>query len=376
MLHLAILANAANYHMRRWLPALAARGMRVSLLSFVEPSVPIPDVDFHLIERATRRFARHSLADFLLGGASARKLVKKLSPDILMGSYATNYGFLGARTRFRPFVLQTWTADVQLYPKNGWRRHVLGPMVRHAMSSADLITTDGPALREVVVEAYPDCEARTESILWGIELEHYLGLSNLRKQVRSRLGIPDDAVAITCARGLRFHDRPEISLPALLEVLDANDSVFGIVLTLGHVPDERASPSLEALRAHARCLVVDRFLDSSAVSDIWSASDFVVSIPLFDGISETLLEAMAAGCIPILSDIPPNRIIVPDSENAIFTRADSAQALAADIRMSLEQLDRLKETAVPANRKWVRENASIENAAGRLTDLLKRLVEK
>jgi glycosyltransferase involved in cell wall biosynthesis len=102
----------------------------------------------------------------------------------------------------------------------------------------------------------------------------------------------------------------------------------------------------------------------------------VVSIPLFDGISETLLEAMAAGCIPILSDIPPNRIIVPDSENAIFTRADSAQALAADIRMSLEQLDRLKETAVPANRKWVRENASIENAAGRLTDLLKRLVEK
>ena len=100
-----------------------------------------------------------------------------------------------------------------------------------------------------------------------------------------------------------------------------------------------------------------------------------MSVPLFDGISETLLEAMAAGCIPILSDIPPNRIIVPDSENAIFTRADSAATLAADIEKGLGRLDQLRRVAVPANQRWVQEHASIEGAAKRLADLMSELVE-
>jgi len=193
-------------------------------------------------------------------------------------------------------------------------------------------------------------------------------------RARSILDIPKDAIVVTSARGLRFHDRPEISIPALLEVLEENQDTFGIVLTLGHTPDDRVLPVLDALRAHPRCRVMGRFLDSAAVSEIWSASDFVLSIPLFDGISEALLEAMAAGCIPILSDIPPNRIIVPDPENAIFTRADSPDALAADIRNSIQQIHRLKKTAVPANQNWVRENASIDKAAGRLTELLTGLV--
>lgn len=375
MLHLAILANAANYHMRRWLPALAAQNIRVSLLSFVTPAVPIPDVDFYLMKRPTPRLFRHSLVDFLLGASSTRKRLRRLAPDVVMGSYATNYGFLGARTHLRPYVLQSWTADVQLYPNDGLKRFILRPMVRYALNSADLITTDGPALRDVVIAACPDCAGRTKSILWGIELDRYLQLSKRRSRARSGLGIPDDAVVVTSARGLRIHDRPGISLPALYEVVKGNEAVYGIVLTLGHAPDETVRPVLEALRAHERVRTMDHFLDSGTVGEIWSASDFVLSIPLFDGISETLLEAMAAGCIPILSDIPPNRIIVPDPENAIFTDADSPATLAADIRKGIEQINRLKEKAVPANQRWVRENASIGKAAGRLADLLHGLVQ-
>jgi len=112
------------------------------------------------------------------------------------------------------------------------------------------------------------------------------------------------------------------------------------------------------------------------VRDVWAASDLVVSIPLFDGISETLLEAMAAGCIPVLSDIPPNRIIVPDPDNAIFTRADAPETLADAILDGLDRLNELKESAVPANKAWVRKNASIDQAADRLAGLLRGLVEK
>jgi glycosyltransferase involved in cell wall biosynthesis len=184
------------------------------------------------------------------------------------------------------------------------------------------------------------------------------------------LGVPSDALLITLARGLRRHDRAHISLPALLTVLNANANAYGLVLTLGHPPRTETEDALRELRAHERCTVIDTFLDRQSVNNVWAASDFVVSVPRFDGISESLLEAMAAGCIPILSDIPPNRIIVPDPDNAIFSVADTASALAKSMQTALEGAENLKAVAVPNNRQWVRENASIDKAADRLAELL------
>ena len=376
MLHLAILANAANYHLHRWLPALSARGIRVSLISFVEPSASIQGVEFHRMARPTRFIWKHTLADFLLGTRNATRLLQSLNPDVLMGSYATNYGFMAARTGRHPFVLQTWTADVQLYPSVGPKKLILGPMVRRSLREADLVTTDGPALLEELVRSFPSCAGRAEGILWGIELEQYLNLPERRSKAREDLLIPQDAVVITNARGLRIHDRPEVSLPALERVLDSRANVHVNVLTLGHQPEEAITGVLARLRAHPRCRIFDRFLSKNAVRDVWAASDLVVSVPLFDGISETLLEAMAAGCIPVLSEIPPNRIIVPDPDNAIFTRADAPETLVDDILEGLDRLDELRESAVPANKAWVRENASIDQAADRLAGLLRGLVEK
>jgi glycosyltransferase involved in cell wall biosynthesis len=249
-------------------------------------------------------------------------------------------------------------------------------MVRRSLREADLVTTDGPALLAELVRSFPSCAGKAESILWGIELEQYLTLPERRSEAREDLLIPQDAVVITNARGLRIHDRPEISLPALERVLASRENVHVNVLTLGHQPEDAITGVLARLRAHPRCRVFDRFLNKEAVRDIWAASDLVVSVPLFDGISETLLEAMAAGCIPVLSNIPPNRIIVPDPENAIFTRADAPATVADDILRGLDRMDELRESAVPANQAWVRENASIDRAADRLAGLLRGLVEK
>lgn len=376
MLHLAILGNASNYHLRRWLPALADQGIRVSLASFVEPAADLAGVDFHRIERPTKGMLPHGLLDFLTATSRARRLLKDLEPDVVMGSYATNYGFLAARTGFHPFVLQTWTADVQLYPKVGAKRFILAPMVRKALKTADLVTTDGPALKTEVLTSFPFTEGKVHSILWGIELDEYVRLDKRRSSARAALEVPDSAVVVTIARGLRFHDRPDVSLPAISHVLETRPEVHAIVLTLGHPVTDGIRPHIDALEANPRCHVVDRFLDRTHIQDVWAASDFVVSVPLFDGISEALLEAMAAGCIPIVSDIPPNRVIVPDARNAIFSRADSSDTLAADIGRGIDQLTRFQEAAVPANRAWVRENASVEQAAASLATLLKDLIKQ
>jgi glycosyltransferase involved in cell wall biosynthesis len=63
-------------------------------------------------------------------------------------------------------------------------------------------------------------------------------------------------------------------------------------------------------------------------------SKFFISIPKSDGTSISLLEAMAYGCIPMLSDIPANREWVEDGKNGIII--GRAEPLSKAIKRGLE----------------------------------------
>jgi glycosyltransferase involved in cell wall biosynthesis len=63
-------------------------------------------------------------------------------------------------------------------------------------------------------------------------------------------------------------------------------------------------------------------------------SKFFISIPTSDGTSISLLEAMAYGCIPVLSDLPANREWVKDGENGIII--GRSEPLSKAIKRGLE----------------------------------------
>lgn len=60
-------------------------------------------------------------------------------------------------------------------------------------------------------------------------------------------------------------------------------------------------------------------------------SDIYVSTSLFDGTSVSLLEAMASGCFPVVSDIPSNREWIKDGENGFLFHPDNEELLANKI---------------------------------------------
>jgi len=62
-----------------------------------------------------------------------------------------------------------------------------------------------------------------------------------------------------------------------------------------------------------------------------SEADIYVSTSLSDGTSVSLLEAMAVGSFPVVTDIASNREWVADGENGFLVRADSAVLLAQRI---------------------------------------------
>lgn len=373
--HLAFLGNGQNYHVQKWLPALAEQDLRVTLLTFHPPSEPVEGVAVRALTPPVARWrgGRLSWLDFWGSPAVLRATLEEIGADVLVASYATHYGLMGARSGFRPLIAQTWTFDVTHYPFVGWKRHVLGRVVRRVLGQADVITTDGEALAEIVRARYPSVREKVVGVRWGIRLADYEATREVRDAARQRWQLPAEAPVVVSARGIDRVYQPEVVLPGLRQLLETHPDVHVIVLTLGHDRSAGAQAGLEALAVHPRARVVDRFLSKDEMRSVWAASDVLISVPSQDGISEGVLEGMYAGALPVVSDIPSNRSFLEDDRNAFYVPAPAAEALAQTLHRVLSGLEAYQARMVPANRRWVAEHASVEGTARQVADMVRSL---
>ena len=94
-------------------------------------------------------------------------------------------------------------------------------------------------------------------------------------------------------------------------------------------------------------------LDAATQSAFYARARWYLSVPRSDSVSVSVLEAMAHGCIPLLSDLPANRELVRDGANGLIVPdGQAALTLAA-----LERLAADAAAIVVANRDWVGAHA-------------------
>ena len=115
---------------------------------------------------------------------------------------------------------------------------------------------------------------------------------------------------------------------------------------------------LEPVRSRARALGLgDRVsfvgrLDAATQAGWYDRASWYLSLPGSDSVSVSVLEAMAHGCIPILSDLPANRELVRDGDNGLIV--DEREPLTGD---RLQALARRADRIAEGNRAWVRQHA-------------------
>jgi L-malate glycosyltransferase len=114
----------------------------------------------------------------------------------------------------------------------------------------------------------------------------------------------------------------------------------------------------EALQTQVRslglqdCVRLVGRLDAETQAEHYARSRWYFSLPRSDSVSVSVLEAMAHGCMPLLSDLPANRELVRDGDNGLIL-ADGALPAPGALRALLQRAD----TAARANHDWVREHA-------------------
>jgi glycosyltransferase involved in cell wall biosynthesis len=124
-------------------------------------------------------------------------------------------------------------------------------------------------------------------------------------------------------RGLEPIYRPEAVLAFFARVAQAQPEARLIVANEGSLaaslPDRARALGLTVGRLDegAQVEFVGR-LSAPVQAQMYARAQWFVSLPASDSVSVSLLEALAHGCIPVLSDLPANREWVRDGENGMI----------------------------------------------------------
>ena len=110
----------------------------------------------------------------------------------------------------------------------------------------------------------------------------------------------------------------------------------------------------------------------SDLAQVLGKASVYVSVPSSDGTSVTLLEAMAAGAYPVVSDLPSNREWVADHGGAVVPATDSAALANAMVRGLSDP--GLRAEAAERNRPVIAARGRWDENMARMEDAYRRLV--
>ncbi|HSG28434.1 MAG TPA: glycosyltransferase [Candidatus Krumholzibacterium sp.] len=352
-MRIAFIGDGSLGHVRRWAGYFHERGHEVLLISFED----IEGCRFPAVR--LRRKLPTKLLGYIAGLPAIKSRLERFSPDIVNALYVSGYGFTAALCGYRPLVVSALGSDMLVdYPSSPVHRM----QIRRALLSADLITTDADNLTEAVVAAGADRE-RVLKVFFGIEESIFHPPSAVRAGPAGR------RIRVISTRNLyEIYNLRLLTDAAAMLPADADVS-FTIC---GDGPLRR--PLEERVR---RAGMEGRFeftgkLAPEAVAEKLRGSDIYVSTSLSDSTSVSLLEAMACGDIPVVTDIPANREWIEDGVNGYLVDTGSPEGLSSRIlefaagRMPVTRI-------IEANHRLIMEKGLWETNMGRLETAFSRL---
>lgn len=350
------LAHADNYHIVNWQQKLTQKGVHVQLCSF-RKNANLHPIPVEIYAKSNLRWYH-----FPQKSGQLPSLTSSFKPDLIFSSFASTYGLMAQLSGINvPKVVQTWSRDIALpgslkSPTDYLHAHSTSPWV---LRKCDGITTDGVQCKNHLLSRFPSLASKTLATPWGIDLNFFTP-TGLKSTLRRKYHIPDEALVLNSVRGLFWYYQPEIVLPALLRLLQENPRLYVILLGLGHSLQQRLAPILEQLSTHPRVRFFPDLVEKNKIRELWEISDFFLSIPRFDGVSEAISEGRAMGAIPLLNGIPSNLERCKPDEHAFYVDDSSEKTLMGSIRNALNTSDERLERMRKSNLDWVRKSADVD----------------
>jgi glycosyltransferase involved in cell wall biosynthesis len=290
-------------------------------------------------------------------------LIERFRPDIVhaWAPPANAYGCAAlrlSRLRSADFIASYRSAEPW---RTGWQLRI----ERRVGRSAQCLTANSSSAREF----YSQC---------GLPREKFQVIANgvaplapspaTRRQLLAELGLPDSSRLIGMVGRLTLHKRIKDAIWAadLMKVIRKDVHL----LVVGDGP-HRAR--LEKFRDQVRIFDLAHFLGSRGDADrLFPHFDLFWSTSAYEGQSNPMLEAMAAGVPVVAADIPGNRDLITPGENGVLVPVGDRTGFAQVSHQLLEDPARRRRLG-EAGRERILRDFSVEAMVRRYAELYRRL---
>jgi glycosyltransferase involved in cell wall biosynthesis len=296
---------------------------------------------------------------YILSIPKIRRLVREIKPDILHAYYATSYGFIGACCSFEPFVVSCMGSDIMLTPQKlifyKW-------LTNYTLRKATFITSVSSPITEKIIKLGIEPQ-KIQTFPFGIDHNLFFPSHKHRKEL-----------ILLSTRSLTQIYNIKTILESL-SYLKKEDDFEGKLVIVGEGPERGRLKELAEDLGISSDVIFIGAIPHPKVADYLRTSKIYISMSLSDGTSTSLLEAMACGTFPIVSDIPANREWINDAENGFLVPVLDAKKLAQRIKEALSNTH-LMQTAVKKNFDIIRKRVILQNNLGKMEVIYKSIKEE
>ncbi|MBI2723579.1 MAG: glycosyltransferase [Chloroflexi bacterium] len=379
-LRIAVLGDFDGVHTRAWTRWFIDRGHDVHCVSFYPPAEPLSGVTMHALRpragagatggpgagrtsaafRAPRGLLRLAHAARYRRAGLAR-VVRQIAPDVLHAHYVVEHGFYGSTLGCHPYVVTAWGSDVLVEPRDPLSRLIAW----WTMARADVLTSNN----EYRAGRMRELGARSDRL-------HVVTLGTDRSFLarhEASVNVRGDEPAPPTVLSTRAHE----PLYNVGEIIDAYGRVVrqrpDVRLVVAHGGPLTAQLQRQAGTAGGRVEFLG-FVDAGTLRDAMTSAQLFVSVPSSDGTSVALLQAMAAGCFPIVGDLPTQRELVEDGVNGFRVPLHRPDRLADAMVRALAD-EGLRRSAAERNRALVLRRGLNETEMLRMEELYREAVE-
>lgn len=349
-----IFGNAQSVHLIKWVKALAPMcDLYVISSTTIHPDI----IDFVKQEKCFS--LNHSVEagggniNILKSIFKVKNILKQINPEIVNVHYITSHGLLTSLIkRFWKFkftqISSAWGSDILVTPHRNW---LYKSITKFILNTSNIITSDAQVMTDQIETL---TKTKVLTFTFGLEKMPQVSLSDKDYSVFFSNRILSSNYNI---------DKIVIHFSKILE----KDHEAKLVIANEGDEKENIKMLCHSLNIENAVEFVG-FLNIKQQEDFYKKSGFYYTLPTSDATSVSLLEAMAWGCIPIVSDIPANKEWIKNNENGIIlTNID------APFNQSI--LDS-KEKIMTLNRAIISEKAIFSNSINDFFDEVLKHIKK
>jgi glycosyltransferase involved in cell wall biosynthesis len=359
---LCFLAGADSVHSYKWVKYFAERGHQVSWLT-------LPQNQFGGIKnteiRVLKSFGIKQL-NVVFNALTVKDTIAGIAPDVFHAHYAGVNGILGALSGFHPFVLTVWGSDILINAQIG----IFKPVIKKVLAKADLVTCDAEMMKEELIKlGVPESKIRI--IYFGVDTEKFTPGPKDEKIIKE-LNLKNYLSVIS----LRNFE-PIYSLETLIKAIplvltEVSNAKFIIA---GKGSQEKKLKALAESFGCSKNIEFVGWIPQDELPRYLRTADICVSTSLSDSTSVSLLEAMASGLIPVVTEVGENRQILADGRNGLLVPVRDYLRLAEKIIFSLKD-DRSRAKLKDTNRKMIEEKYNFRKEMEKMQKIYSQLTLK